>query len=131
MCTFEEHGGDTRFLERLSEIADLHSRKQHDYGADADPFANLRASLDFGIQPWVGAMVRLNDKVTRVKSLIAKGSLENESVRDSFRDIAVYALIADILYCEEAGVEQETQALTPVSRGLAAFLTSGNQRRTE
>lgn len=100
MCTFEEHGGDPRFLDKLNWIAELHSAKQYDYGAGEDPFANLRASQDFGVEPWVGATIRMNDKITRLKSFIAKGELKNESVMDSFLDIAVYALIASILYEE-------------------------------
>ena len=105
MCTFEEHGGDTRFLEKLTQIAELHSRKQHDYGADADPFANLRASAEFGVEPWIGATVRLNDKITRIKSFLAKGELKNEPLVDAFYDIAVYALIALILYEETRWAE--------------------------
>lgn len=102
-------GGDPRFLQLLWDIAKLHSRKQEDYGfegtalAKPDPFANVRASQEFGVKPWVGAMVRLNDKVTRLKSFARKGSLANESAEDSMQDIAVYALITLILYREASG----------------------------
>jgi len=102
MCTFEERGGDRRFLEKLEQIAALHSAKQQDYGVGEDPFANIRASQDFGVPPWVGAVIRLNDKVTRIKSFIRNGTLRNEPIVDSFRDIAVYSLIAWILFEEEA-----------------------------
>ena len=101
MCTFAEHGGDPRFLEKLEQIAELHSRKQHVYGVDEDPFANIRASQDFGVEPWVGAIIRLNDKVTRIKSFLKKGELKNEPLVDAFQDVAVYALISWILYEEE------------------------------
>ena len=101
MCTFEEYGGDRRFLEKLQQIAELHSVKQHDYGQGNDPFANIRASQEFGVEPWVGAVIRLNDKVTRLKSFIANGVLKNESIQDSLLDIAVYALISLILFEEK------------------------------
>jgi len=101
MCTFEERGGDRRFLEKLEQIAETHSQKQADYGQDNDPFANIRASQEFGVPPWVGAVIRLNDKVTRLKSFIKNGTLKNEPIADSFRDIAVYSLIAWILFEEE------------------------------
>lgn len=101
MCTFAEHGGDPRFLRKLEEIAELHSRKQHDYGKDEDPFANIRASADFGVPPWVGAVIRMNDKVTRLKSFVTKGELKNEGVAESLVDIPVYALIALILFEED------------------------------
>ncbi|MBM3347784.1 MAG: hypothetical protein FJY55_15010 [Betaproteobacteria bacterium] len=95
--------GDQRFHAKLRSIATLHDRKQADYGKAGDAFANVRASQEFGIAPWLGAVVRLNDKVSRLKSFALKGELKNESILDSFRDIAVYALIAEILYEEECG----------------------------
>lgn len=97
----ERHSGSARFHELLNEIGDLHDRKQADYGSDKDPFANVRASDEWGIPAWVGAFIRLNDKVNRLKSFALKGSLANESAEDSMRDIAVYALIGLCLYEEE------------------------------
>jgi len=94
--------GDSRFHLLINEMAALHDRKQCDYGTDGDPFANVRASEQFGVSPWVGALIRLNDKVTRLKSFAQKGALANESAEDSMLDIAVYALISLILYREEA-----------------------------
>lgn len=99
----ERHPNSARFHELLAEAGSLHDRKQADYGAGDDPFANVRASEEWGIPGWVGAMVRLNDKVRRLQSLAQKGSLANESAYDSFVDISVYALIAYVLYEEEHG----------------------------
>jgi hypothetical protein len=95
--------GDSRFRRELEELIELHDAKQADYGTDGDPFANLRASAGFGIAPWLGAVVRLNDKVNRIKSFVRNGKLRNESLVDSLRDISVYAAIAKILYEEEHG----------------------------
>ena len=92
--------GDPRFHELLKQIGELHDKKQRDYGADEDPFANVRASERWGIEPWVGALVRLNDKVHRLQQFAKKGELANESAEDSMLDIAVYSLIALILYRE-------------------------------
>lgn len=91
------HPGSERFHEILAELGRLHDRKQADYGTDADPFANVRASTEWGIPAWVGAMIRLNDKVRRLQSLSRKGYLANEPAEDSLRDIAVYAIIALVL----------------------------------
>ena len=95
------HPNSARFHALLAEAAALHDRKQADYGAGDDPFANVRASEDWGIPGWVGAMVRLSDKVRRLQSLAGKGHLVNEAAVDSFMDIAVYALIARVLYEQE------------------------------
>lgn len=95
------HKGSRRFHELLTEIAELHDRKQQDYGTENDPFANVRGSEEFGTPAWLGALMRLNDKVQRLKSLAKKGYLANESVDDSLRDIAVYAIISLVLYEEK------------------------------
>ena len=94
------HPNSARFHEILEELGGLHDIKQADYGRGDDPFANIRASVEWGVLPWVGAMVRLNDKIRRLQSLILNGRLANESAEDSLRDIAVYAVIALGLYEE-------------------------------
>lgn len=101
---------DPRFYQRLGDLAELHTRKSQDYGAEEDPYRNVRASEEFGVPAWLGAVIRLNDKVQRLKSLATKGELANESVRDSFQDIAVYAIIADILYEDEYRVTESVAA---------------------
>ena len=98
---------DTRFNDLLDEIRELHARKAADYGDDDDPFANIRASEQFGVPAWQGAIIRLNDKVHRLARFAKRGKLANESAKDSMMDIAVYALIAYLLYGEASG-EQDT-----------------------
>lgn len=92
--------GDPRFIALLDEIEALHASKQADYGTGADPFANIRGSSEWGIAPWVGAMVRANDKLKRLQKYAREGHLSNESAHDSFLDLAVYSLIGDILHSE-------------------------------
>lgn len=91
-----------RFYDYLIQCGLLHAQKQRDYGKPLDPFANVRASEDWGIDAWVGAMVRLTDKVKRLQSLARTGELSNEGAIDSFMDIAVYALIALVLFEEKS-----------------------------
>ena len=98
----ERHPLSERFHELLVEAGTMHDRKQLDYGTSRDPFANVRAADEWGIAPWIGAMVRLTDKVRRLQSLASKGYLENESAVDSLMDIAVYAIIARVLLEEES-----------------------------
>jgi hypothetical protein len=97
--------GDARFHALLNEIADLHDKKQQDYGTSGDPLANIRGSEQWGIPSWVGAMVRANDKVKRLQKLAKEGALANEAARDSFMDLAVYALLALILFEEVSGAK--------------------------
>ena len=93
--------GSERFHNLLAKIGELHDRKQEDYGSDSDPFANVRASQEFGIKPWIGAILRGNDKMSRIKTFVQKSSLKNESLEDSLMDLAVYALIALVLLEEQ------------------------------
>jgi hypothetical protein len=95
--------GDPRFHALLAEIGDLHDRKQADYGTDGDPFANVRASQDWGIDAWVGTMIRANDKVKRLQAAAQGSTLVNEGVEDSLMDLATYSLIALVLYREQHG----------------------------
>jgi hypothetical protein len=92
--------GDKRFKDLVWEILELHAKKQADYGSDADPFANVRASEEYGVPAWIGSLIRANDKVTRLKNFARKGALANESARDSMLDVSVYMLISIILYDE-------------------------------
>ena len=92
----------SKFEQVLQRLHAFHFKKQQDYGTDGDPYANVRQSEDFGIASWLGAIVRLNDKITRIKSFAQRGELANESLEDSLQDIAVYAIIAMILYEEES-----------------------------
>jgi len=97
----KRHPASARFHEILEELGALHDRKQADYGRDDDPFANVRGSTAWGIPAWVGGMVRAQDKVLRLQQYARTGSLSNEGAEDSFKDLAVYAVIALVLWEQE------------------------------
>jgi len=105
------HPNSQRFHDLLKEAGELHDKKQEDYGRGNDPFANVRSSTEWGVPAWKGAMIRLNDKVKRLQTLATKGSLANEAAVDSFMDIAVYALIALVLYEQELNVINPGRAI--------------------
>ena len=88
----------------LNEMKELHDRKQADYGRETDPFANVRASEDFGIPGWVGSLVRANDKMRRLQAVANGSELKNEGVEDSLIDLANYAVIALVLYRQSRDV---------------------------
>lgn len=73
--------------ETLDSIAEVLIKKHHDYGE-----SNL---LEFGE---LGILVRASDKVARLKNLADKEArVQDESKRDSWRDMAGYAVQALIL----------------------------------
>lgn len=99
--TIERHPDSQAFHDLLRVIGDLHDRKQADYGRSNDPFANVRASEDFGIPGWVGAVVRANDKMRRLQAAARGSAMKNESIEDSMLDLACYALISLVLFEQE------------------------------
>lgn len=95
--------GSYRFVEILDRLETLHRQKQNDYGTSGDPYANVRASEGFGMPAWLGVAVRMQDKMKRLQTAgtqyIQKGgvSLSNESLEDTFMDLAVYAIIGLVM----------------------------------
>ena len=110
-----------RFHEILRELGELHDKKQKDYGAAGDPFANIRASSNWGVAPWVGALIRAGDKFKRLQQYAASGSLANEGAEDSFRDLAVYAIIALVLWEEEAAKKPVHEVIDQLPAGDISF----------
>lgn len=68
------------------EFARLLCSKQHDYGHD-----NINK---FGLN---GLVVRLSDKIARLKNLKKKALPRNEAVLDTWQDIVGYCVIAEML----------------------------------
>lgn len=82
----------------LDEMKELHAKKNKDYG---DAFH--KSFVEFG--PTAG-VVRLNDKMELVKSLVKKGKAEvkDESLLDTLKDMSCYAVM---LYVELKNKENE------------------------
>lgn len=76
-----------RLEELMDELLETFVAKNEDYG---DSFAD--SFKEFGI---TSAVVRMNDKMNRIKSLSKKGDrqVKDESLRDSLMDLANYALM--------------------------------------
>lgn len=78
---------DQAFDQELKELLELFIRKHKDYGK-----ANILDNGELGI------IFRVNDKLRRLQNLANHGSSgHNETIRDNWQDIAVYALIALLL----------------------------------
>ena len=74
--------GRAALLVALENVATL-DRKQRDYGS-----RNISEFGEFGI------LMRVWDKICRLKNLMGKENPQNESIDDSWLDMANYALIA-------------------------------------
>lgn len=113
-----EKYGHPDFYKMLKQMADLHSRKNHDYAGTSDPLKNLRACKRLNLTPFLGVLVRLQDKWSRLEEFVKSGQLmvKNESVIDTLMDNAVYSLLAIILY-EEQQKEEKLDRTKPVPGG--------------
>ena len=99
--THEQPTTSQRFLDLLEEMRALHESKSADYGSETDPLANIRQGAEFvGIEPWRGCMVRIADKVQRLRTYCRTGRLVHEGVRDTLLDLSAYSLLAIVLFDE-------------------------------
>lgn len=80
--------------------------KNKDYTAgSADPYANFRIAESFGVDPVVGIVLRMSDKMQRIRSFCSAGELavSGESVDDACDDIVNYAILIKGLLRERRG----------------------------
>jgi len=95
-----------RFEELLNELLDLHEAKGDDYANPEDILANLRECETLGFPGWVGVVVRICDKVSRIRTLTSKSlngesrAVLDESIIDTLKDLSSYGLLAIILFEE-------------------------------
>ena len=75
----------TRFREITEQMADLYERKNKDYG---DSFSQLND--EFGE---IAGLIRLSDKLNRLKTLVDSTAEVNESKKDTLIDLANYAIM--------------------------------------
>lgn len=106
------------FESALIPIVEMNRRKRADYAADGDPFSNFREAADtvgvLGFGEVEAALFMVAWKLSRIKSMRVNGRLDdpaNESVIDTYLDMAVFAVIAYAL------ANQEWTAVTEVCNG--------------
>ncbi len=90
-----------------TQARELMTRKNADYGANTDPFANFRMSALLHIQPEFGILLRMQDKMARLVSFIEKGQLavKEESWSDAIIDIINYSVLLCGLLREKTNQE--------------------------
>ena len=93
--------------ETCEAAREIMRQKNSDYtgGSEAtDALENFKASLSLGLHPATGLLLRVQDKLMRIRSFVADGELRvvNESVEDACDDIVNYAILCKALLREEA-----------------------------
>ena len=95
--------GSDSFLSVLDELKTLHLRKTLDYGCDEDALSNIRNSADvINVPAYAGCVLRMSDKMHRLRSFFRRGQVEFDGVEDTLLDLAAYSIIALVLYREQA-----------------------------
>ena len=79
--------------------------KGHDYSGEEDTLANLKASMILGVPAEKGVLIRLLDKVMRLKNFIDTGVLkvQDEKLEDTVVDIHNYVDLFYALILEKRG----------------------------
>tara|TARA_E500000178_G_C16880377_1_gene688682 strand:+ start:477 stop:893 length:417 start_codon:yes stop_codon:yes gene_type:complete len=90
---------EEEFSKTQKELYNLFSKKMMDYGLGNIALGgNLESPEDqkYALQ---GIQIRLNDKINRLKNLLKNGKsyVEDESLEDTFIDIANYGIIGILL----------------------------------
>jgi hypothetical protein len=98
--------------ETSQKCREVMRRKNSDYtGGDSvdDPFANFNMSSAFGIDPVIGILLRIGDKMRRIQSFAADGALRvsGETVNDACEDIVNYAILIKAMFVERAREPQK------------------------
>jgi hypothetical protein len=84
------------FVAFTERMRDLTRKKNDDYSAGLDPFANFTRVEALGIcSTEQGFLTRMTDKMSRICSFVQRGelSVKEESVTDTLMDLAVYSIL--------------------------------------
>lgn len=89
-------------LNLLQNMHDVYVAKDTDYSENDLPMGNLRESIEMGIEPWKGVLLRIGDKKRRIGSFINKNGFQvkDEAVEDTLVDMANYSLLGAALFTE-------------------------------
>lgn len=100
-----------KYLKLLDDAKELHIRKNAGYSGmdNPDAWANFRMAEAFGVSAFKGCLVRMSDKYIRITNLVKNPDNEQvgESIKDTLKDLAAYALIAVCLLEEEEDADAE------------------------
>ena len=97
--------------ETTDKCREIMEVKNNDYtgGKEAnDVFANFRCSTILDVHPVTGIMMRVMDKIQRIKTFTNDGqlSVSGETVDDACEDIINYAILAKAMFRQERQQEK-------------------------
>lgn len=102
----EQYPEMTKEFKRLMrEQYELFCKKQSNYGPDNISLGRDLTKEEDKKLSQMGLFFRMNDKIQRIKQLVVLGSNDNvgESVDDTYKDLSVYGIIAQLVRCGKWG----------------------------
>lgn len=92
--------------ETSQKCLEIMLKKNSDYTGgekSEDIFANFRTSEILGVNPVIGIMLRVMDKIQRIRSFTEDGQLkvQEESVDDACEDVVNYMILAKAMLKEQ------------------------------
>lgn len=99
--------------------------KNADYcGGSGDPYANFRISATFGIHPVMGIILRMTDKLQRIRAFVTNGNLavKTESFEDACDDMVNYAILIKGMLRDSANGEHSSVPENPEDRRIETIL---------
>lgn len=81
-------------------------KKNNDYSGGAtskDALTNFKMSTSLGLHPVMGLLLRIQDKMMRIKTFVSDGALKvsDETIDDAFEDMINYAILGKALLMDE------------------------------
>ena len=90
-----------RFKNITKEQYELFSRKQYDYGSGNITLGGDLDDDEDRMLALTALVIRMNDKVNRLKNIILKhkgnNAVKGETYMDAFKDLSVYGIIAQLV----------------------------------
>ena len=90
-----------RFGEITTEQYELFCKKQYDYGSGNITLGGDMDDDEDRMFALTALVIRMNDKVNRLKNIIiknrGKNAVTDETYMDAFRDLSVYGVIAQLV----------------------------------
>lgn len=115
-------GCNPKYDALLARMQEMHDRKSQDYASDANRYSNFEFAgmlgAMFSIPADIAFAVLIGVKLARLGELKGKGKTpNNESVEDSFLDLAVYASLWASYWTSTP--EKQTELLADVQKEMA------------
>lgn len=83
----------------IEQLCEMHEQKNHDYSG-GEYLSDLIASNRAGIPAWKNALLRIQQKMSRLESFAKQGEFKvsDEKLEDTCKDLAVYSILMLLLY---------------------------------